>query len=129
MSAMSDYLESALGNHVLRNIAYTSPVTIYAALYTTDPTDADTGTEVAGGAYVRQAITFGAPATPGVFWNNAIVTFPQATANWGVIGWLGIRDAVSGGNLLLHGALVTQKTIEQDDIFRFLANKVNVNWQ
>ena len=34
--------------------------TPYLALYTNDPTAADTGTEVSGGSYARQAITFGA---------------------------------------------------------------------
>ncbi len=46
MAEMSNYLENALINVTLRATAYTAPTTVYLALYTSDPTDADTGTEV-----------------------------------------------------------------------------------
>ena len=46
MAEFSNYLENAIINAVLRNTAYTSPSTVYVSLYTSDPTDADTGTEV-----------------------------------------------------------------------------------
>jgi len=62
MAAMSNYLENALVNAVLRNTAYTSPTTVYVGLYTSDPTDANTGTEVAGNGYARQAATFATPS-------------------------------------------------------------------
>ena len=84
MAEMSNYLENALINATLRNTSYTSPTTTYLALYTSDPTDADTGTEITGGSYVRQAITFGAPSN-GTSTNSAAVEFPQATADWGII--------------------------------------------
>ena len=125
MSQMSDYLENALINATLRGTAYTSPTTIYVALYTSDPTDADTGTEVSGGGYARQSATFGAPSN-GSASNNAAVEFPQATANWGTIGWVGIRDAASGGNLLYHAPLVSSKVIETGDIFRIAAGSLTV---
>jgi hypothetical protein len=67
----------------LRNTSYTSPATVYVSLYTTDPTDADSGTEVSGGSYARTAVTFGAPSN-GVSTNSADVTFPTATASHGV---------------------------------------------
>jgi len=75
MAEMSNHLENALINAVLRNTSYTSPTTTYLALYTSDPTDADTGTEITGGSYVRQAITFGAPSN-GTSTNSAAVEFP-----------------------------------------------------
>ena len=56
--AVSDYLENALLNHVFRGVAYTAPTAIYLALYTSDPTDANTGTEVSSGGYARQQVTF-----------------------------------------------------------------------
>ena len=62
MAEFSNYLENALINAVLRNTSYTSPTTVYVSLYTTDPTDADSGTEVSGGLYARTAVTFGAPS-------------------------------------------------------------------
>ncbi len=127
MGAMSNYLETALLNHVFRNTAYTSPTTVYVALYTSDPTDADTGTEVSGGAYARQTVTFTAPTQvndKATIKNASEIVFPLATANWGTITHVGIRDAATGGNLLYHGALTTPKTIEAGDQFRFLANEL-----
>jgi hypothetical protein len=75
MAEFSNYLENALINAVLRNTTYTSPATVYVSLYTSDPTDADSGTEVSGGSYARTAVTFGAPSN-GVSTNSADVTFP-----------------------------------------------------
>ena len=125
MAEMSNYLENALINATLRNTSYTSPTTVYVALYTSDPTDADTGTEVSGGSYARVAVTFGAPSN-GVSTNSANVEFAAATASWGTIGWIGLRDASSGGNLLYHTPLTTSKAIDTGDIFRITTGNLSV---
>lgn len=125
MAAMSDYLENALINAVLRGTTYTSPTTVYIGLFTSDPTDAKTGTEVTGGAYARQAITFGAP-TNGVSYSSADVLFPVATASWGTVTHIGIFDAATSGNLLFHGTLTNTKTIAADDQLKIVAGNVNV---
>jgi len=103
MAEMSNYLENALINATLRNTSYTSPTTVYVSLWTSDPTDAASGTEVStsGTSYARTSVTFGAPSN-GASTNNADVTFPTATASWGTVGWIGINDASTGGNLLYH---------------------------
>jgi hypothetical protein len=125
MAEMSNYLENALINATLRNTSYTSPTTVYIGLYTSDPTDADTGTEVSGGSYARQSVTFGAPSN-GVSTNSAAIEFPQATGTWGTVGWIGIEDALSGGNLLYHTALDASKTIESGDIFKIAIGSLSV---
>lgn len=125
MAEMSNYLETALINATLRNTSYTSPATVYVGLYTTDPTDANTGTEVSGGSYARTAVTFGAPSN-GSATNNAAVEFPQATASWGTVAYIGILDASSGGNLLYHTALDVSKTIDTGDIFKINSGNLSV---
>lgn len=125
MSAFSDYLENAIINAVLRNSAYTSPAAVYLALYTSNPTDADSGTEVSGGSYARQAVTFGAPSN-GVAVNSAQVTFPQASADWGTVTHFGIRDASSAGNLLFYAAMTTSKLIENTDQLIIAASALSV---
>lgn len=125
MSEMSNYLENALINATLRNTSYTSPTTVYLALYTSDPTDADTGTEVSGGSYARQAITFGAPSN-GVSTNSAAIEFPQAGGSWGTVSYVGIRDASTAGNLLFHTALDASKTIATGDVFRVAIGSLSV---
>ena len=123
MSKIANYLENAIVNHFLRNSSVTSPTKVYLALYTSDPTDADTGTEVSGGAYARQAITFSAPSN-GSTSNSSTITFPTATGNWGTITHMGIRDASSGGNLLFYGPLSVSKTITTGD--QFIVNSGNL---
>ena len=125
MAEFSDFLENALINAVLRNTSYTSPATVYVSLYTTDPTDADTGTEVSGGSYARTAVTFGAPSN-GVTTNSADVTFPTATASWGTVTHIGIHDASTAGNLLFHTILDNSKTIDTGDIFRISTGNLSV---
>ncbi len=125
MAEMSNYLENALINATLRNTSYTSPATVYLALYTSDPTDADTGTEVSGGSYARQSITFGSPSN-GVSTNSAAIEFPQATDSWGTVAYVGIRDASTSGNLLFHTALDASKTIATGDVFRVAIGSLSV---
>jgi len=125
MAEMSNYLENALINATLRNTSYSSPATVYVALYTTDPTDANTGTEVSGGSYARTAVTFGAPSD-GVSTNSASVEFPTCTSSWGTITHIGIMDALTSGNLLYHTALTTSKAIDVDDIFRITSGNLSV---
>jgi hypothetical protein len=125
MAEMSTYLENALINATLRNTSYTSPAAVYVGLYTSDPTDANTGTEVSGGSYTRTAVTMGSP-TDGVSTNTAAVEFPQASGTWGTVGWIGILDATSSGNLLYHTALDTSKTISSGDIFKIAIGGLSV---
>ena len=125
MAEMSNYLENALINATLRNTSYTTPTTVYLALYTDDPTDADTGTEVTGNGYARQSITFGSPSN-GVSTNTAAIEFPQATGSWGTVSYVGIRDASTSGNLLYHTALDASKAIATGDVFRVAIGSLSV---
>ena len=125
MSELSNYLENALINVTLRNTAYTAPTTVYVSLWTSDPTDAGSGTEVSGGSYARVSATFGAPSN-GASVTTADVTFPQATASWGTVGWIGIHDALTTGNLLYHTPLDASKTIDIGDIFKIASGNLSV---
>jgi len=125
MAAISDYLENALINATLRNTGYSSPATVYVALFTTDPTDANVGTEVTGGSYARVAATFGAPSN-GASSTSADVQFAQATVNWGTVTHFGIYDAATSGNLLYHGTLTVSKTIDTGNIFKIPSRQLTV---
>jgi hypothetical protein len=86
-------------------------------LYTSDPGDDNSGTECTGGAYARQVVSV-TTASDGIVTSSADVTFPQATDNWGTISHIGLLDALSSGNLLMHTPLTTSKTIDEGDIFK-----------
>lgn len=125
MAEMSNYLENALINGTIRGTTYTAPSTVYVGLYTSDPTDANSGTEVSGGSYARTSVTFGAPSN-GAALNSAAVEFPQATADWGTVGWIGLLDASTSGNLLYHTPLDVSKTISNGDIFKIAIGSLSV---
>ena len=123
MSAASDYLESKLRDHVLRNIAYTSPTTVYMGLYTVAPTDAGGGTEVVGGSYARKVVSFGAGAGAGEANSTADVDFTNMPA--GTVVAAGIFDALTTGNLLLWALLSASKTLAAGETLSFTAGDID----
>jgi hypothetical protein len=133
MSAMSTYLENALASHVLRNTAYTTPGTsIYVGLinfYETAKLEAGTLTqEQSCGAYARVQTTAWDAPSDGATQNTAAVTFPTATANWGMVSGVFIADASSGTNVLLHGSLTTARDVQDGDVFKFNAGDLDVTF-
>ena len=103
--AKSNYLETKLYDHVLRAIPYTPPATLWVSLWSTDPTDAGSGSELSGSGYIRAQVTFGAPSG-GAGVNTNPVQFTNSTGTpWASAGYFGVHDAQSGGNLLYHAAL------------------------
>lgn len=124
MSAASNYTENLALKWLLTTDSATRPTSWYVALFTSDPTDAGSGTEVSGGSYARKSVAFtvsGDTAT-----NSATVTFDTASANWGTIGYVGIYDNSTGGNLLFHGAVTTSKTIESGDTFVISSSNLSI---
>lgn len=131
MTDFSNYAENAIGNHLLRNVAMSSPAVVYLGLFTavTD-VEAGTGTEVTtvGTGYIRQAITFGAP-TDGVFLNSVQVAFATATANYGTVTHTAIFDAVSGGNpITAIKALPTPRIINSGDTMQFPVGNISATF-
>lgn len=122
--SMTDFLENALLEHSLGKTAYAMPG-CYVALFTVNPSDAGGGTEVTGGAYVRQAATWGA-ATGGSISNNADITFPVASASWGTVSAVGIFNQASAGQMLWWGTLSASKTIAQNDQFKIASNNLTI---
>ena len=118
---LSNYLEEALIDHLFRTNTFAKPAAIYVALFTAAPTDAGGGTEVVGGSYARVAVSqldveWDAPvAGNGNTKNSNLISFPAPTGAWGTVVAVGIFDAVTGGNLLIHGTLATAKTINGGD--------------
>jgi len=120
MAAKSSYLNDIILNLVLTNTSYTQPTLVYVGLFTSDGGLADnnipTQTEISGGSYSREAITFG-PAGSGTISNIGTVTFSTATADWGTITHVGIMDASSAGNVLYWSALDSSIVINTNGIF------------
>lgn len=104
--------------------AVTRPTAWYIALYTSDPGEAQGGTEISGGSYVRQAATF--TVTGDTASNSAAIEFPAATASWGNITHVAVVDASTAGTQIAYAALTTAKTIDTGDILRIPAGDLDI---
>ena len=136
MAAASNFLENQLVDHILRGQTFSStvPASFWVALYTAAPTDAGGGTEVTGNNYARVEVprtlaawagthgagtTVASTGTDGITSNNTTITFPVPSGLWGTVTHFGILDAVTGGNLILHGALTVAQTINTGNTVSF----------
>jgi len=137
------YVDNVL-NETYRNIAWTRPSAVYLALYTSNPTANDTGTEVSGGAYARKTVTFAAPAgqsymlydiktgvsetiTRRTVKSSAEIVFDIATADWGLITHVGIRTAATGGNLIAFGPVSNARSILSRERMRVMPDDIVVS--
>jgi len=134
MAGLTNYLEDKIWNHVFGSTTYTKPTNWYVGLLTATPSDSAGGTEVSGGSYARQICAFTITGTgTALATNTSAITFPTATADWGIVGWVGIYDAVSSGNLVAYQNLqksdfstTTTKTVNDGDIFKFNASTIKI---
>jgi len=127
MAALSDHAEALLLDWLMTNGSATRPTAWYVALYTAAPSDSGGGTEVSGSGYAREAVTFAAATSPGgTTSNTGAVTFTASGGNWGSITHIGIHDAVSGGNLLWHGAMTASKTVNDGDTLEFSIGNIDL---
>jgi hypothetical protein len=114
--------------------------THYVALFTVMAGEGGGGTEVSGGSYARVAYaatlanwagthaggsTTSSTGTGGTTSNNAPITFPIPTADWGtiavpVVAW-GLFDRASGGTLLVSAPLTTPRVILSGDAAPYFA--------
>lgn len=108
-------------------------VTDGGAVWTEMTPDFEAGlnlTEVSGGSYARVQVTAALTAwagthaaasviassgVTGTTSNNAAITFPAPSANWGVIFGAMLYSASSAGDPWLYGALATLKTVNNGD--------------
>jgi len=125
MSEMSNYLETKILDYVLRDTADWAPTTVYLALHTADPAEDGSGAEVSGGSYARQACAFDpAHATGGNTANTAAESFTGMPAC--TVGWIGIWDHASAGNLLFYTAVDASKAVGSGDTISVAAGAVTV---
>jgi len=124
--SFSNYLETELLDHVFTNSAYTAPSTLYLALFTSNPADDASGTEVStsGTAYARQTVTFSVSGNTAT--TSAAVEFPTATASFGTVTHVAVYDASTAGNLIAYAALTSSKAIDTGDVFRVPAGDLDI---
>lgn len=95
----------------------TGSANLYLCLYATNPKDDDTGTEVSYDGYARRPIIFGTPALNGgmaEIKNTNLIEFGVVPSNTGQsIGWVAIKTAITGGQLIYYGSLGANYSLNQ----------------
>ena len=128
--SLSDYAEAKVLDHLVGKTSYTMP-TIWVGLSTSDPGDAETGggvSEPVGNSYARVA-TDGDDwdaAADGAIANAEIITFLEASGDWGTITHFALFDAESGGNMIAHGNVDTSKGIDDGDTAKFSVGALDI---
>jgi len=143
MSALTNYLENKLVDHLFRAQTLSAPATLYIGLLTSAPSDTGGGTEISGNNYSRVAVTsslanwagtqsagstVASSGTGGQTSNNAAITFATPSGTWGTASHFAIYDAASSGNMLFYGSLAIAKTINQGDTVSFPAGSLTITF-
>lgn len=125
----TSYLKLIYQNIAMANIGDTSGIqpsategSLYVALYTSDPTDADVGIEADYTSYARVAVSrnvAGWTVSGNQVTNAAVITFPVSTGGTNTITHYGIRTALTGGDLIHYAALSSSITINDTETPKF----------
>jgi len=122
--SFSNTYETNVLTWTFTNSSVTRPTAWYLGLFTVAPGEGGGGTEVSGGAYAREAVTFSVSGDTAT--NTAALEFAVATADWGTITHVAVFDASTGGNQIAYAALTTSKTIATGDVLRVPAGDLDI---
>ena len=124
--SLSNTFETNVLTWLFTGDAVTRPSAFYIALFTSNPAEDASGTEVStsGTAYARQSATFTVSGNEAT--NSAAIEFPTATASYGTVTHVGVFDAASAGNLIAYAALSTSKAIDTGDVLRINSAELDV---
>lgn len=115
------------------SVAFTPPTNYYFGLSTTTINIDGTGaTEPSGGAYARVLLandkTSWGTASNGALTNSVAVTFAESTASWGTITYVGMWDALTGGNLWWYDVLSPSRTVASATTVLFAIGSITVQF-
>ena len=122
--SFSNTYETNVLTWTFTNTSVTRPTAWYLGLFTSAPGEAGGGTEVSGGSYVREAVTFS--VTGDTATNTAAVEWPVATDTWGTITHIAVYDASTSCNQIAYAALTNSKTIASGDVLRVPAGDLDI---
>jgi len=122
--SFSNTYETNVLTWTFTNSSVTRPTAWYLGLFTVAPGEGGGGTEVSGGSYAREAVTFSVSGDTAT--NTAALEFAVATADWGTITHVAVFDASTGGNQIAYAALTTSKTIATGDVLRVPAGDLDI---
>jgi hypothetical protein len=140
--SLTDVWEKKVLDLIFRNASASATVpmgldasSMWVALFTANPTDSTTGTEVTGGSYARVAIDrtgtgfAAATGTTATTSPAGTTTFATATADWGTVTGFGLCKSLAGSlstDLVFWGSLTTSKAVLNGDTASILAASLTI---
>ena len=121
---LPDPIENALLDALVGTASYSVTTPIKVALVTVIGTDSAAGTEVTGGSYARQSVTFGS-ASGGSISNSGALNFTSMPACT-VVG-VDIYDSAGTPKRLAYGPLTANKTVSAGDTFQIAAGSLTLS--
>lgn len=104
---------------------YTAPTTpMKVALETTSGSDSAAGTEVTGGSYARQNVTFGSAASKAIS-NSGAVSFTSMPAV--TVTDISIYDSAGTPRRCWYGPLTASKTLNSGDTLSFAISAITIS--
>ena len=115
----SNYLIKKILDHTTDTTAWTAPSTLYLALLKSASAASDTPAANAAkeiltptnDGYDREIVTFAAESGQMSITTDAQTFGPATGTNWPEATHCWITDALTGGNILFHGALTASKIV------------------
>ena len=120
---LPDQIENQLLDALVGAASYSVTTPIKLALVTANGSDSAAGTEVTGGSYARQTISWSAAAS-GEIHNDAVINFtgmPTAT----VVG-IEVYDSAGTPKRLAYGALTSTKSVSSGDTLQFAISSISL---
>lgn len=109
-----------------REYEYSTIANLFSGLLSSDPADGNAAiNEFSGGGYTRKQVAF-SDGTSGSISNTGLLTYPTATADWGLITYIGLFDASVDGSLVMYGPLTNPQYIATGDTFSIPINNLTV---
>jgi len=124
--SFSNTFETHVLNYVFTTTSVTRPTAWYLALFTSNPAEDASGTEVStsGTAYARQSAAFTVSGNTAS--NSSAIEFPTATASYGTVTHVGVFTASTSGDLIAYAALSSSKAIDTGDVFRVPSGDLDI---
>ena len=125
--SLTNAYENTVLNYIFNHTGSIANSNVYLALSTSVLSDDDsTFTELSGNGYTRKEISFGTASSRQVE-QDGVVTFDQATGDWGTIASYTIYTASSGGTAIAWGSLATTKTVNSGNTASIADGEVTVS--
>ena len=121
---LTNTAENGLLDHLVGTASFSITTPIKLALVTVLGTDAAAGTEVTGGTYARQSVTWNSAASGSVA-NAAEINFTGMPACTVVA--IDVYDSNGSPKRLFYGGLTASKTVAAGDTVQFAAGSITLS--